>query len=69
MTPGYSYINLPYQSRQAGVSSGINAAQNAIDRLAQHIREHAAEDDVAYVWAGLLMEELEQRWNDFILHH
>ena len=35
-----------------------NTAQNAIDRLVQYIREHAAEGDVVYVWAGLSMEEV-----------
>ena len=35
-----------------------NTAQNAIDRLAQYIQEHAAEDDVVYVWAGLPMEKV-----------
>ena len=35
-----------------------NTAQNAIDRLVQYIREHAAEGDVVYVWAGLPMEEV-----------
>ena len=31
-----------------------DTARNSINRLVQHIREH---DDVAYVWAGLPMEE------------
>ena len=38
-----------------------NTAQNAINSLVQYIREHVAEDDVLYVWAGLPMDEnLEQ---------
>ena len=46
-----------------GMGSRIeySTAQSATERLVRYIREHAAEGDAVYVWAGLPMEEVLER--------
>ena len=54
LVPSTYHTNVSRPPTDMGSRIKYDTARNSINRLVQHIREH---DDVAYVWAGLPMEE------------